>query len=142
MDTLTRTERSKRMALIRSKDTRPELLVRKIARSFGYKFRLHVSGLPGKPDLVFPRLRKVVFVHGCFWHRHPSSRCVLARLPKSKLHFWMPKLTENRRRDVRTIARLRHNKWRVCVVWECQLKDRATLEKRLKRFLRRRNAKC
>jgi len=85
MDTLTRRQRSERMALIRSKDTKPELLVRKLARSCGYKFRLHDSDLPGKPDLVFSRHRKVVFIHGCFWHRHSSGRCALARLPKSKL---------------------------------------------------------
>lgn len=82
MDTLSRRERSHRMALIRSKDTKPELLVRKIARSCGYKFQLHVSDLPGKPDLVFPRQKKVIFVHGCFWHRHPSHNCALARLPR------------------------------------------------------------
>jgi DNA mismatch endonuclease, patch repair protein len=133
MDTLTRSERSKRMALIRGKNTKPELLVRRIARTFGYKLRLHVSDLPGKPDLVFPTLRKVIFVHGCYWHRHPG--CGLARLPKSKRDFWIPKLTGNRQRDLRNIARLRRNKWKVSVVWECQLKNAASLEKRMKRFL-------
>ena len=139
MDTLTRTERSKRMALIRSKDTKPELLVRRIARSFGYKFRKHVSKLPSKPDLVFPRLRKVIFVHGCYWHRHPG--CELARLPKSKRRFWVPKLTENRRRDLRNIARLRRNKWGVSVIWECQLKNPASLARRVKKFLEKNDAK-
>lgn len=139
MDTLTRLERSKRMALIRGKDTKPELLVRKIAHSCGYRFRLHVSSLPGKPDLVFPKHRKVIFIHGCFWHRHPG--CALARLPKSKRRFWIPKLTGNRRRDLRNIARLRRDKWKVSVVWECQLKDRASLAKRLTRFLGQNNAK-
>lgn len=137
MDTLTRRERSKRMALIRSKDTKPELIVRKIARSFGYKFRLNVSDLPGKPDLVFPQRRKVIFIHGCFWHRHPNPGCALARLPKSKLSFWLPKLTQNRRRDLRNIARLRRDKWSVCVVWECQLKNLSSLEKKLRYFLER-----
>jgi DNA mismatch endonuclease, patch repair protein len=141
MDTLTRLERSKRMALIRSKDTKPELLVRKIARSSGYKFRLHVSDLPGKPDLVFPRRRKVIFIHGCFWHRHPSTNCPLARLPKSKLDFWLPKLSKNRRRDLRNIAQLRRNKWEVCVVWECQLSNLNALKKRLAKFLERNYAK-
>jgi DNA mismatch endonuclease (patch repair protein) len=139
MDTLTRIERSKRMALIRGKNTKPELLVREIARSIGYRFRLHVSELPGKPDLVFPKLRKVIFVHGCYWHRHPG--CALARLPKSKLNFWIPKLIGNRRRDLRNISRLRRNNWKVSVVWECQLKNTASLEKRLKRFLERRDEK-
>src|SRR5260370_40287682 len=95
MDTLPQSERSKRMALVRSKNTKPELQVRRIARSCGYKFRLNVTSLPGKPDLVFPKLRKVIFVHGCYWHRHPG--CPLARLPKSKLGFWLPKLTETDR---------------------------------------------
>lgn len=133
MDTLTRTERSKRMALVHGKDTKPELLVRRIARSCGHKFRLHVAALPGKPDLVFPRLRKAIFVHGCYWHRHPG--CPLARLPKSKLRFWVPKLTENRRRDLRKIAKLRRDGWGVSVVWECQLKNPISLAKRINRFL-------
>ncbi|MHB8412912.1 MAG: very short patch repair endonuclease [Candidatus Acidiferrales bacterium] len=139
MDTLTRIERSKRMALIRGKNTKPEIVVRKIARLCGYRLRLNVSKLPGKPDIVFPKLRKVIFVHGCYWHRHGG--CALARLPKTKLRFWVPKLTENRRRDLRNIARLRRNKWKVAVVWECQLKNRVSLEKRIKGFLERNNAK-
>lgn len=130
-----------RMALIRSKDTKPELLVRKIARSCGYKFRLHVSELPGKPDLVFPRRRKVIFIHGCFWHRHPDRKCALARLPKSRLEFWKPKLEKNRRRDLRNIAKLRRNQWGVCVLWECQLHNAELIQKRLRRFLKRANAK-
>jgi DNA mismatch endonuclease (patch repair protein) len=141
MDTLTRTERSKRMALIRSTNTKPELLVRKIARSCGYRFRLHVPDLPGKPDIAFPKQKKVIFVHGCFWHRHPDPECALARLPKTKLRFWIPKLTENRRRDLRNIARLRRQKWKVSVVWECQLANPTSLEKRIKRFLERNDAK-
>jgi DNA mismatch endonuclease (patch repair protein) len=139
MDTLTRVERSKRMALIRGKNTKPELLVRKIARSLGYRFKLHVSDLPGKPDLVFPKLGKVIFVHGCYWHRHP--RCSLARWPKSKLHFWVPKLNGNRRRDLRNIARLRKESWSVSVVWECQLKNPVLLARRIKKFLGGDNAK-
>ena len=135
MDTLTRTERSKRMALIHGKNTKPELLVRKIARSFGYRFRLHVPDLPGKPDIVFPKQKKVIFVHGCFWHRHPKHGCALARLPKSKLRFWLPKLTANRRRDLRNIARLRRDRWKVSVIWECQLKNSIPLARGIKRIL-------
>ncbi len=141
MDTLTRTERSKRMALIHGKDTKPELLVRKIARSCGYRFRLHVPDLPGKPDIVFPKQKKVIFVHGCFWHRHPRPGCALARLPKSKLRFWLPKLTANRRRDLRNIARLRRDRWKVSVIWECQLTNLTSVETRIKRFLERNDAK-
>lgn len=140
MDTLTPNERSERMALIRGKNTKPELVVKKIARSFGHRFRSHVTNLPGKPDLVFPRLRKIIFVHGCYWHRHP--RCALARLPKSKLQFWLPKLTENRRRDLRNVARLRRENWGVSEVWECQLKNPLLLAKRMKRFLEGNNAEC
>ncbi|MDE3135079.1 MAG: DNA mismatch endonuclease Vsr [Acidobacteriota bacterium] len=133
-DTLTRRERSERMALIRSRDTKPELLVRRIAKSCGYKFRLNVASLPGKPDLVFLRHRKVIFVHGCFWHRHPG--CALARLPKSKLEFWLPKLTGNRRRDLRDLRRLRRAGWHVKVIWECQTKDTRCLESSIRKFLR------
>jgi DNA mismatch endonuclease, patch repair protein len=139
MDTLTRLERSKRMALIRGKNTRPEIVVRKIANSCGHRFRRHVSNLHGKPDLVFSRRRKVIFVHGCFWHRHPG--CGLARLPKSRLDFWLPKLSENRRRDLRNIARLRRENWSVSVVWECQLKNATLLEKRIRKFLENSDAK-
>jgi DNA mismatch endonuclease (patch repair protein) len=133
MDTLTSIERSKRMALIRSAHTKPELLVRSITHRCGYRFRLHVSELPGKPDLVFPKLRKVVFVHGCFWHRHPG--CPLARLPKSKLDFWVPKLTQNRIRDLRNIGRLRRAGWNVKVIWECEMRKAAKVEKKIKGFL-------
>lgn len=127
------------MALIRGKNTKPEIVVRKIARLSGYRYRLNVSELPGKPDIVFPKLRKIIFVHGCYWHRHPG--CALARLPKTKLRFWVPKLTENRRRDLRNIARLRRDKWKVTVVWECQLSKRVSLEKKIKGFLERNDAK-
>ena len=135
MDTLNRHERSLRMSLIRGKDTKPETLVRKIVRAAGYKCRLNVATLPGKPDLVFPCMKKIIFVHGCFWHRHPN--CSLARLPKSKLGFWLPKLTENRHRDIRNVRRLRRAGWQVKLVWECQLKKRTVLEKAIRRFLER-----
>jgi DNA mismatch endonuclease (patch repair protein) len=140
MDTLSPVERGKRMALIRGKNTKAELRVRRIARSFGYRTRSHAADLPGKPDIVFPKLRKVIFVHGCFWHRHPRRDCPLARLPKSKLGFWVPKLTENRKRDLRNIARLRRDNWDVCVVWECQLKNPVSLARKIERFLERYNA--
>ena len=139
MDTLSRVERSKRMALVRGKDTKPELLVRKIVRSCGYRFRLNVSNLPGKPDIVFPNRRKAIFVHGCFWHRHPG--CDLARLPKSRRQFWVPKLQGNRRRDVRNIEQLRREKWKVCVVWECQLRKITSIEKKIRKFLEKNDAK-
>jgi DNA mismatch endonuclease, patch repair protein len=126
MDTLSKSERSARMSLVRSTDTKPELLVRRLVHGLGYRYRLHVPKLPGRPDIVFPRMRKVIFVHGCFWHRHP--RCHLARLPKSKLSFWVPKLTLNRRRDVLNIRRLRHAGWQVEVIWECQIEGPELLQ--------------
>jgi DNA mismatch endonuclease, patch repair protein len=126
------------MSLIRHKSTKPEILVRGIVRACGFKRRLNVKALPGKPDLVFPAQRKIIFVHGCFWHRHPD--CALARLPKSKLKFWLPKLTQNRLRDLRNIARLRRAKWGVQIIWECQLGDLKKLENRIRRFLQRRNS--
>ncbi len=137
MDTLSKRARSQRMSLIRGKGTKPENLIRGILRKCGYKYRLNVPDLPGKPDFVLPEYRKIIFVHGCFWHRHPN--CSLARLPKSKLRFWLPKLTENRRRDLRNIRRLRRAGWSVKLVWECQLKNRTILGKAICRFLERQN---
>lgn len=135
MDTLSVAERSKRMSRIRSVDTKPELLVRSIVHRCGYRYKLHDGSLPGKPDLVFPKRRKVVFVHGCFWHRHPHRHCSLARLPKSKLSFWLPKLTLNRSRDIKNMAKLRRAGWKVAVIWECQVKRTEWLEKKLRKFL-------
>jgi len=121
MDTLSRTERSERMARIRGRDTKPELAVRRLLHRCGFRYRLHRATLPGKPDLVFPSRQKVIFVHGCFWHRHPG--CPLARLPRSRLEFWLPKLKDNRLRDLKNIRRLRKLGWKTHVVWECQLPD-------------------
>ena len=133
MDTLTKSERSARMALVRSKGTAVELAARRIVHGLGYRYRLHGADLPGKPDMVLPSRRAVIFVHGCFWHRHP--RCRLARLPKSRLDFWVPKLEANRARDVRNLRRLRRAGWRPLVIWECELSDPAGLKLRIKRFL-------
>ncbi len=133
MDTLSPIERSKRMSLIRNRDTMPELVVRRLVHRLGFRYRLHRSDLPGKPDLVFSKRRKVVFVHGCFWHRHPD--CSLARLPKSRLGFWVPKLEKNRERDERNQAELQRTGWEILVVWECELRDREALEARIIDFL-------
>ncbi len=133
MDTLTPTERSAHMALVRAKNTKPELLVRRLVHSMGYRYRLHRRDLPGTPDLVFPGRRKVIFIHGCFWHRH--ARCSLARLPKSRGDFWLPKLTANAERDVRNVRALRRLGWSVLAIWECQLGNTANLANRIRRFL-------
>ena len=134
-DTMSPEERSRRMALVRSEDTKPEMAVRRLVHGMGYRYRLHCRDLPGKPDLVFRSRRAVVFVHGCFWHRHED--CPLARLPKSKVEFWTVKLEGNRERDARKVAALKEAGWRVLVVWECELKDKELLAQRLRCFLDR-----
>jgi DNA mismatch endonuclease (patch repair protein) len=121
------------MARVRSKNSRPEMFVRKLVFSLGYRYRLHARDLPGHPDLVFRKLRKVIFVHGCFWHRHAD--CVLARLPKSRLDFWMSKLEGNKKRDENSNRALRREGWKVLTIWECQLKSPARLGVRIRRFL-------
>ncbi|MCG3178258.1 MAG: Very short patch repair protein [Phycisphaerae bacterium] len=137
MDSLSREERSRRMSLIKSKDTQPEYAVRRLVWSLGFRYRLHVRRLPGCPDLVFPKQRKVIFVHGCFWHRH---KCDLGdRIPKSRVAFWRGKLDENRRRDRRNMLSLRRLGWRVLVIWECQATARQMphVADRIRAFLRR-----
>lgn len=135
MDTLTVEERSRRMGLIRGKGTKPELTLRKLVSSLGYRYRLHQAKLPGKPDLVFPGRKKVVFIHGCFWHRHKG--CKNTRWPKSKLDFWKPKLLGNARRDKRKLAELVETGWTPLVIWECELRDTENLTDMIKTFLGR-----
>ena len=131
-DSLSPAERSERMSRVRSKDTKPEWIVRRLVHGLGYRYKLHDAALPGKPDLVFPARRKVIFIHGCFWHRH-GARCPLTRLPKSKLDFWRPKLERNRERDQRNKRLLRAAGWRVLTIWECQLSR--DLTNRITKFL-------
>ena len=135
MDTLSTKQRSERMSLVRDRDTKPEMAIRRLVHYMGYRYRLHRRDLPGTPDLVFSGRKKAVFVHGCFWHRHPDPACRLARLPKSKLDFWGPKLETNRKRDERNIALLTELGWDVLVIWECQSKNREELQIRIKDFL-------
>jgi len=132
MNNLTPAQRSETMRRVQGKDTGPELTVRRMVYGMGFRYRLHVKALPGKPDLVFPARAKVIFVHGCFWHGH-DCRAGLNR-PSSNRRYWTPKLERNRRRDRVNRARLRRLGWRVLVVWECQLKSR-TLRDRLANFL-------
>jgi DNA mismatch endonuclease, patch repair protein len=117
---------------VRSKNTKPEMLVRRLVHGMGYRYRLHQADLPGRPDLVFRSQRKVVFIHGCFWHGH---KCRLGRMPKSRLEYWKPKITGNRERDVRTLRRLRGMRWRALVLWECQLHNLDALTNRIHTFL-------
>jgi DNA mismatch endonuclease Vsr len=121
------------MARIRGKDTGPELIVRRMLHAMGNRFRLHRRDLPGRPDIVLPGRRKVIFVHGCFWHRHTG--CRFATMPTTRRDFWEAKLTGNRARDARNVAALRRAGWSVAVVWECQTRNAAALEARLSRFL-------
>lgn len=132
MDTLTRSERSTRMRLIRGKDTKPERVVRRLVSGLGHRYRLHSKRLPGCPDLTLAGKRKAIFVHGCFWHLHAG--CENNRPPKSRLDFWLPKLRANRKRDGVKVRELRRMGWRSLVVWECQLK-RGNIERRISRFL-------
>ena len=133
MDNLSRAERSEIMARVRSTDTRPEILVRKLVYALGYRYRLHARELPGRPDIVFRKRAKVIFVHGCFWHRHAG--CALARMPKSRLEFWQPKLEGNKKRDERNKRELQRMGWKVLTVWECQVNRPARLADRIRRFL-------
>jgi DNA mismatch endonuclease (patch repair protein) len=109
--------RSRMMAGIRGKNTKPEKLLRTALHATGFRYRIHESKLPGKPDLVFPKYRAVVLVHGCYWHRHPG--CWWNTSPSSNVEFWLKKFSENSERDARNIAQLRNLGWRVAVVWEC-----------------------
>lgn len=135
VDTLTPEQRSERMSRVRGRDTGPEWTVRRLTHGMGYRYRLHDKNLPGKPDLVFPGRHKAIFVHGCFWHRHPDPECKLARLPKSRREFWEAKLEGNRKRDEANIARLETEGWGVLVIWECQTRDTEGLKQRIKNFL-------
>lgn len=133
-DTLTPAQRSARMARVRGKNTKPEMTVRRLAHGLGYRYRLHGAALPGKPDLVFAGRRKVIFVHGCFWHRHGGG-CPLTRWPKSRLEFWVPKLEANHARDLVNQEKLRATGWSFLIVWECELRDREALARRIGDFL-------
>lgn len=132
MDTRTPAKRSEIMSSVRSKDTSTEMAVRRIVFGLGFRYRLHAKSLPGRPDLVFPSKRKVVFVHGCFWHGHA---CPKGRAPKSRPNYWLPKIEANRRRDADQVTKLRAAGWRALVVWQCELKSQQRLTKRVQRFL-------
>jgi len=132
-DVFSTSKRSEVMSRICGKDTRPELQVRSIVHRLGYRFRLHGKDLPGSPDLVLPRLKTVIFVHGCFWHRHRG--CRYATTPKSRRAFWQAKFDANVARDRRVSASLRHLGWSVITVWECQLRKPERVVSRLERML-------
>jgi len=127
-DTLSPEERSARMALVRGRDTKPELRVRRFLHAAGLRYRLHRRVLNARPDLVFGPRKTAVFVHGCIWHRHPDPACALTRTPKSRIDFWSAKFAENVARDQRQRAVLEADGWQVLIIWECQTNDPARLE--------------
>lgn len=133
IDTLTADQRSELMSRIRAKDTRPEKRVRRLLHRLGYRYRLHASDLPGRPDLVFRPRRKAIFVHGCFWHRHEG--CPRNQVPKTRRKFWVNKLDGNVRRDRRNQAALRDQGWRVLVIWECETTDLEHVADKAREFL-------
>lgn len=133
MDKLSRETRSALMSRIKSKDTQPEMTVRHLVHAMGRRYRLHVGSLPGCPDLVFPRDKKLIFVHGCFWHQH--ARCPRAKPPRSRGEYWTKKLERNRMRDARNVSALRRQGWRVLTIRECQLLQIDRVERRLEKFL-------
>jgi DNA mismatch endonuclease (patch repair protein) len=126
------------MALVRGKDTKPEMIVRTLVDQLRLKYRTHPVQVPGRPDLSFPGRKKAIFVHGCFWHQHQSSTCWRSRIPKTRQEFWLPKLKSNQIRDRKQIRELRKSGWQTLVVWECQTikSRRAALTKRIQRFLK------
>jgi DNA mismatch endonuclease (patch repair protein) len=132
-DNLTPEQRKKTMARVKSQDTTPEMKVRRLVHSLGYRFRLHRKDLPGKPDLVFPRLKKVVFVHGCFWHGHKG--CKASKRPSSNTEYWNTKLDRNKKRDQDNIKKLIAAGWEPLIIWECQIKDAIELRRVIIKFL-------
>ncbi|KIX14534.1 very short patch repair endonuclease [Dethiosulfatarculus sandiegensis] len=132
-DNLTQKQRKLTMQRVKSKDTSPEMKVRRLIHGMGYRYRLHCKELPGKPDLVFPRLKKIIFVHGCFWHRH--NGCKYAKIPQTNQDYWLPKLAGNETRDLTNQKKLCDLGWSVLIVWECQTKDTASLTEILREFL-------
>jgi DNA mismatch endonuclease (patch repair protein) len=128
-------ERSRLMALVRQRNTGPELIVRKALHALGYRFRLHRRELPGSPDIVLPSRRKAILVHGCFWHRHKG--CPRSTTPKTRRGFWKQKFEQNKSRDTRNLIRLRALGWEALIVWECETTDIASLTESLRYFVER-----
>lgn len=134
-DKISPERRSENMRRIRAKDMKPEMLVRRLVHSMGYRYRLHRKDLPGKPDLVFGPRRKVIFVHGCFWHQHSDPNCLDGRMPKSRTEYWKPKLCRNVERDVENSNNLQQQGWQVLTIWECECTDERNLSRKLQLFL-------
>jgi DNA mismatch endonuclease, patch repair protein len=134
VDKLSAAKRSQNMSAIRSKGMKPEMAVRRLVRGLGFRYRLHRRELPGKPDLVFVPRKKIIFVHGCFWHQHADPACLDGRLPKSRTEYWHAKLARNVERDGLNCEALENSSWQVLIVWECET-SRPDLSDRLRAFL-------
>ncbi|WP_183608257.1 MULTISPECIES: very short patch repair endonuclease [Rhizobium] len=128
--------RSWTMSRIRAKNTKPEILVRQLTYSLGYRYRLHPNDVPGKPDLAFKSRKKAIFVHGCFWHQHDDPACKISHAPKSNTDYWAPKLQKNLDRDKRVTAELDRIGWKSMTVWECQLQNLEDIQNQIDAFLR------
>lgn len=133
MDIFSKTKRSEIMRSIKGKDTKPEKIVRSLLHSMGYRFRIHVKDLPGSPDIVLPKHKSVIFVHGCFWHGH---NCKIAKIPKTETPFWMNKFEKNKLRDEKNQSELRQRGWKVFVIWECETGDREALQEKISELIR------
>jgi len=135
VDHLTKDKRSWNMRLIRSKDTKPEVIVRSTLHKLGYRFRLHKKDLPGKPDIVLKKYNTIIFVHGCFWHQHKG--CKRATIPKTNREYWLPKLEKNKKKDQKYRFLLKKMGWNVITIWECETKDKKKLQKKIKSIFRK-----
>ncbi len=130
-------QRSRNMSAIKSKNTKPEIKVRKVLHSMGYRFRLHSKNLPGSPDIVLPKYKTVIFVHGCFWHRHQN--CKYASTPKTRQEFWNKKFNENINRDKINQENLSSKGWKIIIIWECEIRNKKiNLEQIFKKFIKKR----
>jgi len=138
VDIISEERRSWNMSRIRGKDTKPEIIVRSMLHRMGYRFRLHRKDLPGKPDIVLPKYNTVIFVHGCFWHRHKG--CKFAYKPKSRIDFWNSKFDETVARDKRNRKQLEANGWNVEIIWECETKDMNRLKNIINKILQEINS--
>lgn len=133
VDNLTPDERSRNMAAIKSKNTKPEIIVRKFLHKNGFRFRLHSSSLPGKPDVILKKYKTVIFVNGCFWHQHKN--CEKSKIPKTNRKYWIAKFQKNKLRDVKNFKEIREKGWNIIVIWECQAKDENILNQVLQNGL-------
>ncbi len=134
-DTISPKHRSWNMSRVKSKDTKPEIKIRSMFHAQGFRFRKNVKNLPGVPDIVLPKYKSIVFVHGCFWHQHKG--CVKSHIPKSNVEFWTIKLGKNVVRDKKHNKELKQAGWRILTIWECEIKDLVKLERKLKKFLKK-----